>query len=97
MGCCGGRARQTKAGKAPAPTGLPGAGGAVKLEYLGKKAFAQRGSKTGTHYRFGPDRPKGYVDKEDAVTLLELSEDGELLFRPLGSLRPPNRHLKFHL
>jgi len=69
--------------------GLPGANGVVKLEYLGKEVLNQPEVKTGTRYGFGPDKLKGYVDKDDAATLLELSENGEKLFRLLGSVRTP--------
>jgi len=94
MGCCGARAKQPAKGQAPTFVGLPGAGGMVKVEYLGKESFPrpgdpQRGTITGTYYHFGPDKPKGYVDKEDAATLLELSENDEKLFRLLGSVRTP--------
>lgn len=89
MACCGGRAKRPAKGQAPAPATLPGADGMVKVEYLGKKAFDQPEVKTGTHYGFGPGKLKGYVDKDDAATLLELSENGNKLFRKLSTLNVP--------
>jgi hypothetical protein len=89
MSCCGSRAKRPAKGQAPAPVGLPGADGLVKLEYLGKEVLNQPEVKTGTRYRFGPDKLKGYVDKEDAAILLELSKNGNTLFRKLSTLNVP--------
>lgn len=56
--------------------------GITLVEYIGWFDIEEYiGSTTGTVYRFGIDRPRGYVDNRDLDKLLEITEDGERIFR----------------
>jgi len=91
MACCGAKRakRNSTNAQASASSALPGVNGIVKVEYLGKEIVNHRGAKTGAHYRFSVKRRLGYVDRGDAGTLLELSENGNTLFRILGTFNVP--------
>jgi hypothetical protein len=90
MACCGAKKKQTpRRAQAPTPGALPGAGGVVKLEFLGKGEFAKRSAGTGVYYRFSPKHRFGYADRGDAITLLEISENGDKLFRSVGAFDIP--------
>ena len=99
VGCCGGKkTSQSKtanhsAQRQAAPQMMTGATGMVKLEYLGKQmSSVWSGHASNTPYRFGADKPVGWVDVRDAGErpsegrqgsgFLKLRKNGEWLFAP---------------
>lgn len=60
---------------------ITGEAGLVKVKYKG--FFAReyyKGDFTAVRYPFGLERMVGYVDKRDLPGLLELQEDGQVIF-----------------
>lgn len=101
VGCCGGKktsqgqnkASNRNAARAAAPQMMAGSAGMVRLEYLGAQMSSiWTGHVTNVAYRFGADKPVGWVDVRDAGErpsegrpgsgFLKLRKNGEWLFAP---------------
>jgi len=57
-----------------------GEAGLIVIRYVGWNEIGDYLGYTGTVYRFGLLRQRGYVDKRDVPTLLEMVEDGKWVF-----------------
>lgn len=78
------RTREFRPVPAEPPVEMAGAGGLVMLAYSGVSTVQENGiypgTASGSRYRFGMDKPRGFVDKRDAPGLLACFEDGKPVF-----------------